>query len=171
MNSLDQVIIVIIIAGAVIGLFRGFFKEIVGTIGLLFAAIVANFVSPYTIPYFGSWINNETLAAIIVWIIVFVVTMFLMSQLAVLLSKLMSAASLGWVNKIAGAAFAAIKYCLLSALVISVLEIVCAHVDGLKINELLDGSQVVPVLHDLVDIIMPWCSEHILNPAIELLKK
>lgn len=171
MNTLDQVILVIILVGAVSGLFRGFLKEIVGTIGILLAAIVANLVSPYTIPYVGGWISNETLAAIVVWIIVFVLAMFLMSQVATLLATLLKAASLGWVNRIAGAAFAAIKYCLIIALVISLLEIVCAHVDGLKIAEYLDGSELVPRLHDLVDIIMPWCSEHILSPALELLKK
>ena len=171
MNFLDQVIILFIIVGAVIGLFRGFFKEIVGTIGLLAAAIVANLVSPYTIPYIGGWIDNETFAAILVWVIVFIATMFIMSQIAVLLSKVMKAASIGWVNKIAGALFAAIKFCLIAALIISVIEIVCSKVDGLPIAEYIEGSQMVPQLHDLVDIIMPWCSEHILNPAVELLKK
>lgn len=171
MNNLDLIIIVFIIVGTIIGLFRGFFKEIVGTIGLLAAAIVANFVSPYTVPYFGQWISNETLAAVIVWIVVFVVAMLLMSQVAVLLSKLMSAASLGWINRIAGAGFAAIKCCLISALLISVIEIVCAHVDGMPIADYIEGSQIIPQLHDMVDIIMPWCSEHILTPALELLKK
>lgn len=171
MNTFDQIIIAIIIVGAIVGLFRGLFKEIVGTIGLLIAAIVANLVSPYTIPYFGNWISNETLAAIIVWVLVFVVTMFVMSQIAELLSKIMSAASLGWINRLAGAVFAAIKYCLLSALVVSVLEIVCARIDLFNINEYIEDSQVVPKLHDMVDIIMPWCYEHILAPAIELLKK
>ena len=171
MNTLDQIIIVVVIVGTVIGLFRGFFKEIVGTIGLLAAAIVANFVSPYTIPYVGDWISNETLAAIIVWVIVFVATMLVMTQIAVLLSKVMSAASLGWLNKLAGAFFAAIKYCLISALVISVLEIICANVDGLPVADYIDGSQIVPWLHEMVDMIMPWCSEHILSPAIELLKQ
>lgn len=171
MNNLDLIIIVFIIVGTIIGLFRGFFKEIVGTIGLLAAAIVANFVSPYTVPYFGQWISNETLAAVIVWIVVFVAAMLLMSQIAVLLSKLMSAASLGWINRIAGAGFAAIKCCLISALLISVIEIVCAHVDGMPIADYIEGSQIIPQLHDMVDIIMPWCSEHILTPALELLKK
>lgn len=170
MNTLDQVILVIIVVGAIIGLFRGFFKEIVGTIGLLLAAIVANYVSPYTVPHFGNFISNETFAAIIVWILVFLVTMLLMNLVATLLSKLIDAASLGWINKLAGAFFAALKYCLLLALVISVIEIACAHVDGLKIASYIQGSQIVPVLHDMVDIVMPWCSEHILSPALEMLK-
>ena len=171
MNILDQVIIAIIIVGAIVGLFRGFFKEVAGTIGLLVAAIVANYVSPYTIPYFGNWISNETLAAIIVWLLVFVVTMLIMNQIAALLSKLMSAASLGWINRLAGFVFAAIKYCLLIALVISVLEIICAQVDLFNMKDYLEGSSVVPKLHSVVDIVMPWCYEHILHPALELLKK
>lgn len=171
MNELDIVILVFIAIGALVGLFRGFFKEIVGTIGILVAAIVANFVSPYTIPYFGGWIGNENIAAIVVWAIVFVLAMFLMSKVAYLLSRILKAAQLGWLNRLAGGAFAAIKYCLIAALVISLLEIICSHVEGLKITDYLHGSQVVPMLHDAVDIIMPWCSEHILTPALEMLKK
>ena len=171
LSTFDQVIIAMIAVGAISGLFRGFFKEVIGTIGLLIAAIVANYVSPYTIPYFGEWISNETTAAIIVWVLVFVVTMVIMTQIAALLSKIMSAASLGWINRIAGAVFAAIKYCLLLALLISIVEIICARTDLFNINDYVENSQVVPKLHALFDLVMPWCAEHILNPAIELLKK
>ena len=97
--------------------------------------------------------------------------MLIMNQIAALLSKLMSAASLGWINRLAGFVFAAIKYCLLIALVVSVLEIICAQVDLFNIKDYLERSSVVPKLHSVVDIIMPWCYEHILHPALELLKK
>lgn len=171
MNELDTVILVFIAVGTLIGLFRGFFKEVVGTIGLLVAAIVANFVSPYTVPYFGEWISNEKIAAIVVWAIVFVATMFLESKVAYLLSRVMRAAQLGWLNRFAGGVFAAIKYCLIAALLISLLEIICSHVEELKIAAYLHESKVVPYLHDAVDLIMPWCSEHILSPALEMLRK
>jgi len=171
MNELDIIILCFIGVGAILGLFRGFFKEIVGTIGLLGAAIVANLVSPYTIPYITGWISSKTFAAIIVWAIVFVVAMLLMNAAASLLSKVVSAAQLGWINRIAGGAFAAVKYCLLAALIISLVEIVTSYIDSETIAGYLNGSKVVPVLHEMVDVIMPWCSDHILKPAIELLKK
>jgi len=171
MNQLDQVIIVFIIVGAVIGLFRGFFKEIVGTIGLLLAAIAANYISPFSIPLIGTLIDSEVVAAIVVWIVVFIIAMLFMKGVAYLLDETMKAISMGWLNRLAGALFGALKYCLLAALAISIIEVVCAHVDGLKVASYLEGSQIVPWLHDMVDIIMPWASEHILSPALEMLKK
>lgn len=171
MNQLDHIIIIFIIVGAAIGLFRGFFKEIVGTIGILLAAIVANLVSPYTIPYFGDWISSEVVAAIVVWIIVFIAAMFLMNRVAALLSEIFKAMSMGWINRIAGAFFAALKYCLIAALLISLIELCCAHVDGLKVATYLEGSVMIPKLHEMVDIIMPWASEHLISPALEMLKQ
>ena len=171
MNELDIIILCFIAAGAITGLFRGFFKEIVGTIGVLVAAIVANIVSPYTIPTLGSWISNKALAAIFVWAVVFIAMMFLMNAIATLLSKMISAMQMGWINRLAGGAFGAIKFCLIAALLVSLVEIVVSYIDSQTISGYLNGSKCVPLLHEMVDIIMPWCSEHILKPAIELLKR
>ena len=167
MNILDQIIIVFIIVGVITGLFRGFFREVVGTIGLLVAAIAANFASPYVLPYVG--ITNQHVRAIVVWILVFIVAMCIESLIARWLSKLMKAASIGWMNRLAGGLFAGIKFCLLAALIISLLEIVGAYVDDLKITSYIESSRIVPVLHKMVDVILPWCSEHILSPALKML--
>lgn len=171
LNDLDIVILVFIGVGACIGLFRGFFKEIVGTIGLLLAAIAANYISPYATPHLGDWVDNATLAAIIVWVVIFLITMFLMHRIAYLLHRVMKAVSLGWVNRLAGGLFGAIKYCLIAALAISVIEVACSYVQGLKIQPYLQGSTLVPIIHQVVDTVTPWASEHILTPALEMLRK
>lgn len=169
-NDLDIVILVFVGIGACIGLFRGFFKEVVGTIGLVLAAIAANFLSPYALPHLGQMMDNVTLAAIIVWVVIFVLCMFLMHRIAYLLGRLMKSIDLNWLNRLAGGAFGAIKFCLIAALAISVIEVACANVEGLKVQAYLKGSQLVPEIHRLVDIVMPWASEHILSPALEMLK-
>ena len=171
LNDLDIVILVFIGVGACIGLFRGFFKEIVGTIGLLLAAIAANYLSPFATPKLGDWIDNATLSAIIVWVVIFLITMFLMHRIAYLLQRMMKAIELGWLNRLAGGIFGAIKYCLIAALAISVIEVGCAHVEGLKIQPYMEGSSIVPIIHQIVDTVMPWASQHILTPALEMLRK
>lgn len=169
-NDLDIVILVFVGIGACIGLFRGFFKEVVGTIGLVLAAIAANYLSPYALPHLGQMMDNATLAAIIVWVVIFVLSLFLMHRIAYLLGRLMKSIDLNWLNRLAGGAFGAIKFCLIAALAISVIEVACANVEGLKVQAYLKGSQLVPEIHRLVDIVMPWASEHILSPALEMLK-
>lgn len=170
MNDLDKIILLIVGVGACIGFSRGFFKEAVGTVGLVLAAIAANFVSPYAHPHLGSWIESETLSAIIIWVVVFVLAMFLLKKISYLMTRIMKSIQLGWVNRLAGGLFGVIKYCLIVTLAISIIEVVCAHVSGLKVQGYLDGSMLVPQLHQLVGIITPWTSEHILGPALQMLK-
>lgn len=170
MTHFDIIILAFVGIGACIGLFRGFFKEVVGTIGILLAAIVANIVSPYTKPYVGDWVGDETVSAIIVWVVVFLLMMFVMNRLASLLGHVMTSLSMGWINRMAGALFGAVKFILIAALAISVLEVACAHVEGLKIAGYMEGSHLIPIIHRLVEIVTPWASEHIVSPALEMLK-
>lgn len=171
MNDLDILLLVFVGIGAWIGIYRGFFKEVVGTLGLLIASIAANFLSPYALPHLGQMMDNATLAAIIVWVVIFVLSIFLMRRVAYLLGRIMKSIDLNWLNRLAGGAFGGIKFCLIAALAISVIEVACANVEGLKIQPYLQGSQLVPYIHDLVNIVMPWASEHILTPALEMLRK
>lgn len=171
LNNLDYIILIFIGVGACIGMFRGFFKEVVGTVGLLLAAIAANLISPYATPHLGDWVDNATVGAIIVWVVIFLVTMFIMHRIAYLLQRVMKAVSLGWLNRVAGGLFGAIKYCLIAALAISVIEVACSYVEGLKIQPYMQGSSLVPIIHQIVDMVMPWASQHILTPALEMLRK
>lgn len=170
LNDLDIMLLVFVGIGTCIGLFRGFWKEVAGTIGALLAAIAANYISPYALPHLGQMMDNATLAAVIVWVVIFVICMFLMNRVAYLLQRVMKSLSLGWLNRLAGGLFGAIKFCLIAALAISVIEIACSNVEGLKIQPYLQGSRLVPLIHQLVDVLMPWFSKNILSPALEMLK-
>ena len=170
-NDLDRIILIIVGIGACIGLYRGFFKEAVGIAGLVLAAIAANLASPFVKPFASGFIESETLASIVVWLVLFFLTMFLLGKLAILLENAMEAISLGFINRLAGGVVGALKYCLIVALLISLVEVVIAHVEIDSVKQYLEGSSLVPRIHQLVDVITPWASEHILKPALELLKK
>ena len=171
MNIFDLLILGFMAIGISVGLYRGFFKEFVGTVGLLVAAIVANLVSPYARPWLGDVITDELVASVVLWVATFLLMMFVMNRVAWLLGKVFSSLSMGWVNRLAGGLFGMLKYALIAALVISALEFAAAHVEGLKFAEPMRQSHIIPVLHHVVEVIMPWVSEHILNPALEILKK
>ena len=170
MNVFDIIILAFLVIGASVGLYRGFFKEFVGTVGLFIAAIVANVVSPYARPWLGSLVTDELVASVIVWIVLFLLLLFVMNRVAWLLGKVFSSLSIGWVNRIAGGLFGIVKYALNAALVVSALELAAAHVDGLKFAEPMRESSIIPVLHKLVNVVMPWFSTTILNPALEMFK-
>ena len=170
MNDLDHILLFIIGIGACIGLYRGFFREAISTLGLVLAVIAANYVSPYARPHLGEWVESETVSAVVIWVVVFLLSMFVLNKAAYLLGRLMKSVRLGWVNRLAGGVFGALKYVLILALAISVIEVVCAHVEGLRIQPMLQESQLVPYIHQLVDVVSPWISEHILGPALQMLK-
>ncbi len=171
LNDLDRIIIIIVGIGACIGLYRGFFREVIGIAGLVLAAIAANLASPFTKPYASQFIESETIASIVVWIAVFFLTMFLLNRLAVLLDKFMDSISLGWINRLAGGLIGALKFCIIVALIISLFEVITAHVEIENVKQYLETSALVPRIHQLIDVITPWASEHILKPALELLNK
>lgn len=170
MAPIDQLILAIIAIGAILGLFHGFFREVVGTIGVLLAAIAANFVSPFARPVLGVAVSDETIAAIIVWIIVFLGAMFLLKKLASLLNHLFRSLDLGWLSRLAGALFGAVKYLLVVSVALTAVEFVCAQVPDLKVAQYLENSALVPEIHRLVGIVSPWFMENVLSPALNMLK-
>lgn len=166
----DKILLAVIALGAVMGLFRGFLREAVSTFGLLLAAIIANLAIPYGLGYVGHWFSSQHTASIVLWVFFFVLVMLLLTGLAKMLGEVLSSASLGWTNRLAGGAFGAIKVALLSALLISAAQVFSSMVPALSIQEYVAKSQIVPVLHQVVGLVMPWVTEHILNPALEMLR-
>lgn len=168
MNTLDIILIGFVLLGSVIGLFRGFFKEAVSTVGLLLAAIVANIVSPYASPWAGKWIDDETVASIVVWAIVFLLTMFVLDRIALLFSKLLNAICLGWINTLLGGLLGMLKYCVIAALLLSLIEFVGTKIDIWTLKDYMKDSQCVPYLHDLLGFISPWAKEHLVEPVLKV---
>lgn len=178
MNILDFIIIAAVIVGALIGLYRGFFKELASTLGLLLGAIVANWVMPVSDKLLGIFTNPETASpdakagtSIIVWVIVFVVVLIMMKMLAGVIEDFFSGISLGWFSHLCGAIFGALKFVCICALLVSMLEILCAHVEDLEFQPLLEGSRIRPKLHEVVDILMPTFNKYLLTPALAMLQK
>lgn len=170
MSNFDLILLALIAAGAVMGLFRGFLKEVVGTFGLLIAAIMANLASPYGMEYAGDLVGDGRGASMLVWVVTFILAMIVLGWVAHLLDKVLSSASLGWLNRLAGGVFGGLKFALICSLLIYLLQVACSFIKGLSIQEQIEQSTIVPLLNDIVSIVMPWVSEHILNPAVELLK-
>ena len=166
---MDKFILILIGISAIVGLWRGFFREVVSTLGLLLALIAANIVSPYARPYLD-WVRSETISSILVWVISFLLTMALLTWLARLMDKLMESISLSGLNRLCGGIVGALKGIILIALLISAAQVFCGYIPSPWLEARLSESQLVPWVHQIMDIITPWASQHILQPALELLK-
>ncbi len=169
MNIFDILILSFLAIGAAFGLYHGLFKELVGTIGLLIAAIAANIGSPLAKPWLKDWIHDPLVLSVILWVTIFIVMMLIMNGIAVLLGKLFTTLSIGWTNRLAGGLFGIIKYVMLAALLLSLYELIAAHCEILRF-EAIKESQIVPYLHKILDLVMPWFTDNILHPALALFK-
>lgn len=169
MNIIDILILAFLAIGAAFGLYRGFFKELVGTIGLLIAAIVANIGSPYAKLWLAEWIHDPLFLAVVVWAAIFIVMMLIMSGIATLLDKLFATLNMGWLNRMAGGLFGVIKYTMVAALLLTLYELAAAYFEFLRCDAI-KYSEIIPILHKILDVVMPWFTHNILHPALAMFK-
>jgi membrane protein required for colicin V production len=151
------------------GLLRGFVREIISTIGILLAAIIANLVSPVADPYLSRWGNECSTAAAIIWVVIFLLVLFVLRKLTFIITRLLKTVMLGGVNKLLGALFGAVKYLLIACLVVTLLEFVCSKFPDTQIDAQLKASRIVPYIHDVVGFLSPYIDKYIVAPTRQLL--
>lgn len=142
MNTLDFIIIIPILYGLV----RGFFRGLVGELTAIVAIVIAIICAKLYAPAFSIWllryiVLGVAVAEILAYIIIFLGVALVLNLLGGLIKKVISAISLGWLNRLLGAIFGTLKW----ALIISVV---------------LNG---VAMLNDVLHFISPELQEHSLT--------
>ena len=126
MTTLDIILLVLIGIGAVLGFMKGFLRQLAGLLSLVAGLLVAKALYVHVADEVFSQVTDSVglargLAFVSIWLLV--PLLFLL--VASLLTRLMEAVSLGWLNRLLGAALGAVKY----ALVISLLLVMVDHFD------------------------------------------
>lgn len=146
MTTLDIIILGFVALGFIIGLCRGFFKELVGTVGLLIAILVANWVAPMGRSLVLSLVSDDTAALACAWILVFIAMMLAMKGIAYLLTKAMKAVDLGWLNRMAGGLFSGLKYFMIVILLVCLFNILSEKFEGFVLKPFMEESILVPYI-------------------------
>ncbi len=123
MHTIDIAIGVILLLGAIRGYQKGFFHEIATLAGLIagvFIAILASNVVGRVAENLVDW--NIQVVKIVTFVIVFLVVAWFIRLLGVLLTKLFKALMLGFINRLAGLATGILKWALILALIVMVVE-------------------------------------------------
>lgn len=123
MNTIDIVFGIILILGLVQGMRKGLFVELASLVGLIAGIFGAIYFSYFV----GDWLVERTswseqVINLSAFAITFVVIIVIVSMAGKLLTKIADFAMLGIVNKIAGAAFAVLKFAFLLSVVIMFLD-------------------------------------------------
>ena len=123
MATIDIIILAMIGVGVIMGLMKGFVKQmasIVGLIaGLLMARALFGIVAERLAPVLGT---STTVAQVLAFILIWIAVPLGFAFVASLLTKALDAVHLGWLNRWLGSGLGALKYMILIGLAIHVIE-------------------------------------------------
>lgn len=105
MHPADIVILVVLTASVVLGVFRGFVREALSLAGWFAAYIVARLYYTDVDIWLQSSVSTPSLRLVMAWGGLFVATLILAMVLAYLLAGLMKAVGAGWLDRLLGASF------------------------------------------------------------------
>lgn len=155
MATLDIILLVPLAYGLIRGFFRGFFKEMASLVGVVLGIFVANWLgldfAAFLQAHFG-W--SPQVAQPAAYIVLFLVVAIALNVVAWLLAKVLSAANLGWVNKLAGGLFGLLKF----ALVLSLLLNCFVRINSVThwvANDTMERSALYAPVKGIVPTILP----------------
>ncbi|MDR3327673.1 MAG: CvpA family protein [Prevotellaceae bacterium] len=158
MSNIDYILLAPIVFGMLYGAYRGFVKEIVA-----FCCVIAGI---YAARYFG-----EIVAVFLVKILsisdqtakgtgcalVFLAVVIGLHFVAVVVTKLLKAISLGWLNRLLGLFFGGLKWLLIVSIILNIITFFYQKVPVKKENKLSKSrfykpiESVVPTIVPLID--------------------
>ncbi|MDY6824699.1 MAG: CvpA family protein [Thermodesulfobacteriota bacterium] len=109
MNIIDMVIIAVLCFTTIRGIFRGLSSELASIIGLLGAFYAAFLFYPRVVAMLPEHIPRGTFADIVGFTLIFLSVFIMISVLGLLIKFALCITMLGWIDRILGAAFGALK--------------------------------------------------------------
>ena len=155
MNSVDIVLSIFLLYGAIRGFFRGFFAELASLIGFIAGIYIAVYFS-YILSDFiterVSW--NAHMVNLIAFAITFIIVVFTISLAGKFITGLLNFAALGILNKIIGACFGLLKLAFIVSVVIMFFGAINEDVEIVE-KETLDRSILYPHVEALGPLLLP----------------
>ncbi len=123
MNIYDLIILVPIVAGFVFGLSKGFVREAISLLSIVFALIFAEMFNKQVAPYVKQLIDaSEQTITVISYVLVFATTIILLIWIAKVIEKLLSQLHLSWFNSLLGGLLGGLKFAIIVSIVMNVFD-------------------------------------------------
>ena len=128
MQTIDIIISVLLVIGLISGLRDGLVKQVAGLAGLIGGLLLGRaFYMPL-----GEWMASvlgisDEAARITAFILILVIVPLLFSLVGWLVSKLLKAICLGWINRLLGGLVGVLKFALLAGVLITGIELFDKH--------------------------------------------
>lgn len=121
--TIDIIIVALVGLGVIMGLMKGFVRQMASIVGLVAGLLVARAlfgtVAEWLAPALGT---SVTIAQILAFVLIWVAVPLGFAFVASLLTKALDAVHLGWLNRWLGSGLGALKYMILIGLAIHVIE-------------------------------------------------
>ena len=123
MTVLDIIILVVLACGFITGFIKGVIQQAFSLGGLILGIVLGTLLyKPFAGLLLGFLNMSEKTAGIVAFIIILLIVPIVCGALGKLLSKVVHAACLGFVDRLLGAVFGLFKYMLVMGLVIMILD-------------------------------------------------
>jgi membrane protein required for colicin V production len=109
MNLVDLLVIAIIAISALLGLSRGFVREMLGLGAWLVAAYGAFRLGPQLLPFANRTLGNPDIAGIAAYAVAFIVLLIVLSLAANLIGRIVRLSALGGLDRTLGLVFGAVR--------------------------------------------------------------
>lgn len=157
MSNVDIILLVLCIPSLIMGIAKGFVRQALGIVSLLLGAWAA---WKFNVPA-GEFISgklsglNPTVVKIISYLVLFGLTIAALNFVARLLTKIISGATLGGINRLLGALFGLFKAMLVLSLAVTLFDNLNSHWHLVE-QKTLCGSEVYIYLKDFSQKFFPY---------------
>ena len=117
MNWLDIILLVILILTAIVGVFKGLVKQVIGLIAVILGLILASLFYEQAAGIFETFIHNVLLCNFLGFLLIFVVVLIAGAVIGHLITKVMKG-PLALANRLFGGVFGAVKGVLICGILV-----------------------------------------------------
>ena len=125
MTTIDIIILIVVGAGAIVGFIKGFIRQLASILGLIVGLLAAKALYASLAEKLCPAVTDSmTVAQVLAFIMIWIAVPLIFVLIASLLTKAMKAISLNWLNRWLGSGLGALKFLLLTSVVIGAIEFV-----------------------------------------------
>lgn len=125
MTTIDIIILIAIGSGAIRGFMKGFIRQLTSILGLIAGLLAAKALYASLAEKLCPAVTDSmTVAQVLSFIVIWIAVPLIFTVVASVLTKAMEVISLGWLNRFLGAGLGALKFLLLTSLLICVIEFI-----------------------------------------------
>jgi membrane protein required for colicin V production len=117
MNTVDIIILILVLLSSIIGFWRGITREVLGIFSWALAVVIAYFLHALPEPLVGMIVSNEFLKEIISGLVAFLVALIVLTSITYSFSDAVKGSVIGGADKILGFLFGAARGFLLISII------------------------------------------------------